>query len=322
MERLKWPAAAAGLAVLAGLLRRWQISAAFDEGGLVDGTHPATIAVIALLAGASALFLRMGLLTRDRVPMEPKGMSRWDLIFGAGDDIVYLGVMAAAAFCTAGAAPLWVSKGMELREIFRWYAQMGEVRWMSSGLFQFLLALCAAAGCAGLLMSARGAYRMCGNGRENVWLLLPMLTGCVWLLETYQSNAAHPGLWSYGPLLLAVVCGVLFYLECAGLSFEQGKARRMFWLAGMTVVLSAIALSDGPGWGPALLLLGQTLAALAALWEAPANLAHPPRAEWLGKRAGLLERRQALREREAWPEDYEEEEASEDAAIQEDEDHV
>ena len=107
---------------------------------------------------------------------------------------------------------------------------------------------------------------------------------CLWMLESYRANAAHPERWSYVPLLLAAALGLLFYLDCAGLAFDKGHPRRMLWLAGMTAVASGVALAGLPGYAAAALLASQTLAALAVLWLVPGNLRNPPGADRFGKK--------------------------------------
>ena len=47
MERLKWPGITVLLALLAVVLRRWQMAAAFDEAGLVNAVHPSSIRLFA-----------------------------------------------------------------------------------------------------------------------------------------------------------------------------------------------------------------------------------------------------------------------------------
>lgn len=321
MERLKWPGAALGLAGLAFGLRRWQMATTLDGEGLVNVGAAASVALLALMVGGAALFLRMALLHENRIPVEPEGVSCWDLVFGAADDVIYLGMMLAAALCTGISAPLWMREGLEGRPLRQWLLWGGEgQRWVDSGLLEYLLAVLALGGAVGLLLSARMAYRMCGTGRYNGWLILPVLSGSVWLLELYQHHAPQPSRWLYVPLLLAAVCGVLFYLSCARLSFESGRPRMVLWLGGMTVLFSAIGLADRPDGMVLFLLLGQMLAALAALWTAPGNLTRPPRETWLGRRAAMLNLRMEQPPRRTaydW-----QKEASGDAEIQEDEEHV
>ncbi len=91
-------------------------------------------------------------------------------------------------------------------------------------------------------------------------------------MESYRGHAADPVLWDYVPLLLAIICGMLMYLDCAGLSVGAPHPRRALWLAGATTVLSAVALAGGGEASGLLLLAAQLVAALCVLWRLPGNL--------------------------------------------------
>lgn len=280
LERLKWPGAALLLGGLGVLVRRWQLAAAFEgELGLHVPGAPSSWAMLAFCALAAAVFLLMAHSTPSRMRTEGR-LSRWDYAFAAGGDWIYIALMAAAGLVTLAAAPFLFQEAAALQAIRKANDGAGE-----SGLLQVVLALSTIPACAGLVISARNAFRLTGRGKENGALLLPVLLSCLWLLESYRANAADPVLWNYVPLLAAVAFGVLFALDVAGLAFERGHARRMLWLAGMTVVFSAVALVGAPGAAMAALLGGQALAALAALWVVPGNLRRPLPADWFGLRA-------------------------------------
>ena len=313
LERLKWPGTAALLGVLGVLMRRWQMTTAFEgELGLHIPGASASWAMIAFffLAGAVLLLLAHNAPARQ----QPEGrVSRWDVLFAAEGDGVYLVLMILAALFTLAAAPLLFQEAARFMAIRK---ATGEG---DNGLLQIVLALCTIPACVGMVASARNAYRMRGRGRESGALLLPALLGCVWLLESYRANASDPVLWDYVPLLLAVGLGLLFSLDCAGLSFGAGHARRTLWLAGITVVLCAVALASIPGRAMTMLLAGQLLAALAALWVVPGNLRRPPAAD----RFGLRSRRFALQD--SIPEEEERDGDPEQPApqeIQEEDDHA
>lgn len=281
LERLKWPGLAFGLGVLGALLRRWQLASAFEETlGLAQPWAPASLALTASLILAAALFLLLARNTSCRIKKDSR-MSRWDYVFASGEDRVYLPWMVLAGLCTLLAVPLLFREAAQLTVLRR---ATGEG---DNGLLQVILALAAFAAALALVLTGRNAHRMKGRGRESGVLLLPMAMGCVWLLEAYRVNAANPVLWDYVPLLLAIALGMLFFMDCAGLSFELGHPRRMLWLAAMTVVSSAVALASAPEKSAMALLAGQLLAALAALWVAPGNLARPPAADRFGLRARL-----------------------------------
>jgi len=282
-ERLKWPLTALAMAALGFLLRRWQMGSAFETDlHLSIAGAPASWAMTAFFALAAALFLLMARAAPVR-KKKSSALSRWDLTFAAGGDVFRLTLLVIAALLTLLAALFLFREAAQLIALRK---QTGEG---DSAFLQVVLGVCAFPGAAGIVFSARSAYRMTGRGRENVLLLLPLLFSCVWLLEAYRSNAADPVLWDYVPLLLASALGLLFQLECAGLAFsEKGHPRRMLWLAGMTAALSGAALGGPPTTAMALLLAGQLLVALAALWTAPGNLRRPPSPDRFGLRARLL----------------------------------
>ena len=99
-------------------------------------------------------------------------------------------------------------------------------------------------------------------------------------MESFRGHAANPVQWDYAPLLLAIVCGMLFYMDFAGMSTSAARPRRLLWMAAMTLALTGPALTsalEGGGWADILLLSAQALAAAAVLWRLPPNLKRPPR---------------------------------------------
>ena len=146
----------------------------------------------------------------------------------------------------------------------------------NNGVLLMLTAVTSLLGFFGLLMAGRDRYRGIREGKGERLLMLPSINGCLWLMESYRGHAANPVLWDYVPLLLAIICGMLFYMDCAGLAADAIHPRRTLWLSGMTVVLSAVALASDWDLGSAMLLVSQILAALTVLWRLPMNMEHPP----------------------------------------------
>lgn len=295
------------LAAAGALVRRWQMTSAFDGEGLALRGAPASWAMLVfyILAGAVFLCLARGMCVSE----QPEGrLSRWDTAFAAQGDSIYMVLTAASAVLTLAAVPLFLREAAWLTAV-RKATGVGD-----NGILQVILALCAIPACWTLLFSGISAYRMKGRGKENASLLLPVLLCCIWMLEAYRSNAADPVLWDYVPLLLAAALGLLFYLACAGMSFEGGHPRQMIWLAAMTAAASAAAMVGQQLSGAVALLGGQILAALAALWRVPVNLRCPPGAERFGLRAA----RRAQRRKGS----FEEKDGGAVQEIQEEDSHV
>ena len=321
-ERLKWPVGALALGALGALLRRWQLRAALDaESGLFTPFAPASLALAAYLVAALALALLFAARTRES-RQERGRLCRWEVLFAAGGDAVYLGLAVLGALLTLGAAPLLLGEAMQVRAA-RAVSESGDSvgALASSGILEILLAVCAAAACAAMLAAAQNNYRMRGRGRENAALLLPVLLCCLWLLKSYRSNAPDPALWSYVPLLLAIALFTLFHMECAALSFADGKPRRLLWLAAAAIVMGGAAMvGSAAGTGGNLLLGGQAAAALAALWVVPGNLLCPPGADRFGLRAQLRQNRETSGQTPE-PEQEQDQESEADREVREEEDH-
>jgi len=283
-ERLKWPLAALILAGAGAGIRYWQESTAFEgELGLSIPNAPASWAMTAFFALAALVFIVLARMARVE-DVSQRRLSQWDLAFAAPGDAVHLALITLGALLTLLSAIF----------LFQEAAQMSAIRAETdrgdSPLLQIVLAVCAIPGGLGLAMSAGISYRAAGRGRENGALLLPLLLNCVWLLEAYRTNAADPVLWDYVPLLFAVAMALLFQMESAGMAFTaKGHPRRLLWLAGMTVAVSGAALGGLPRPGMLLLVGGQALCAMGALWTLPANLSSPPGDGVFGPRAKWVE---------------------------------
>ena len=132
----------------------------------------------------------------------------------------------------------------------------------------------------GLLQMGRDGLRPGRRGKGGFSAALPGIAGCVWLMESFRGHAANPVQWDYAPLLLAIVCGMLFYMDFAGMSTSAARPRRLLWMAAMTLALTGPALTsalEGGAWADILLLSAQALAAAAVLWRLPPNLENPPK---------------------------------------------
>lgn len=290
--RPRWLLVTAGLAVLAGVLRRWQLATAFEgELRLPIPLAPASMALGCTLVIAGAAF---GLLANvQRVVKPPRGdrrRDRWNRALSAPGDLIGLGVMLLAAFLMLLAAPLLFREGWSMWQAFR----LSVAPTGNNGVLLMAAGATALAGCGGVLAVTRACYRGEGHGKGAI--VLPALHGCLWLMELYRGHAADPVLWDYVPMLLAVVGGMLLYMDWGGLSSGRPRPRRTLWLAGMTAVFTAVALAGSWQWGEGLLLVAQLVLAFVVLNRLPVNLEHPtwaarvsipePEGRWPGPESG------------------------------------
>ena len=277
--RIRWLACALGFALAATLVRLLQLSTAFEAPlGLAIPHAPASVTLLCLLvmAGAALLMLAVHQPLRRR-PWAKGQAHRWDFAFLDVNDRVYPVMMVGAAFLALGAAPgLLIRGASRLRLYLELRGQHGQPT--DNG---FLL-LCTAAGALlaffGLLQMGRESFRPGRRGKGGFSAALPGAACCMWLLEHFRAHASDPVLWDFAPQIVAIVAGMLFYMDCAGMSTGASRPRRLLWLAGMTVVLSALSLPEQSSVSDLLLLAAQALAAAATLWRLPPNLENPPAA--------------------------------------------
>lgn len=276
--RTPWLGGALAAALACAALRRWQLSSAFDpELGLPVPGAQASVILLCVLLMAAAWFL---LLAAGR-PLHPGQGGCWGLVFlDTGDRLYPIGVVTAA-FLAAAAAPVLLPVGLG-----QWQAYQAAVAARLSqlpsnnGMLTIVTAAGAALSFLGLVLTGRDGLRPGRRGRVGLYAALPGVAGCVWLMESFRAHAANPVRWDYAPLLLAIVCGMLFYMDFAGISAGTPHPRRLLWMAAMTLVLSApaavSALADR-SLGDMLLLASQSVMAAAVLWRLVPYLDAPPR---------------------------------------------
>ena len=285
--RFSWLLFTLTAAFAAAARRRWQLASAFEgPSGLPISGAPASVTLACVLVMAAAWFLILAVhQPLSHRPKAPGQAHRWDLIFLDAGDPVYPILVVLAAFLALGAAPFLLRTGLtqwqEYQKVRELLAQGIDAQLPTNN---GMLAMATAAGALlsflGLLQMGRDGLHPGRRGKGGFSAALPGTAGCVWLMESFRGHAANPVQWDYAPLLLAIVCGMLFYMDFAGMSTSAARPRRLLWMAAMTLTLSAPAIVSALAehtLADLLLLFAQALAAAAVLWRLPPNLERPPR---------------------------------------------
>lgn len=288
--RLAWLISVGAAALACAALRQWQLATAFEpDTGLAAPGAQASVILVCVLAMAGAWLI---LLAQGRSP-RGGAARRWDTVFLGTGDPVFPGLTAAAALLALLALPVLFVVGVDQFQLYQAAREAGVQPPSNNGMLTLATAAAALLAALGLFQTARDGLRPGRRGRGGFAAALPGVMGCVWLMESFRAHAANPVRWDYAPQLLAICLGMAFYMEFAGLSAGLPRPRRLLWLAGMTVIFSAVALASTAAelsaltragaslWaaqaGDALLLLSQILAAAGTLWRLPPYLEQPVR---------------------------------------------
>ena len=279
--RRPWLASTLAVALAAAALRRWQLSAAFDWLGLAIPGAQSSVILVCLLLMAGAWFVILAVYQPvSKRPWSAGQAHRWDLVFLDSGDPVYPILVVAAAFLAAASIPMLLPMGLDQWQTYQAAVKAHLQPPSNNGVLTLATAVGALLAFLGLLQMGRDGLHPGRRGKGGFSAALPGVAGCVWLMESFRAHAADPVLWDYTPLLLAIVCGMLFYMDFAGMSAGAARPRRLLWMAAMAVALSAVALvtawTEG-SWADVLLLLSQTITAAAVLWRLPPNLENPPK---------------------------------------------
>ena len=288
-RRTTWLISVGAAALAAALLRRWQLASAFEpDTGLATPGAQASVILVCLLvmAGAWLILLAMG-------RGGPDPARRWDMVFVTRGDPVFPVLTVASAALAALAVPVLFVVGVDQFQLYQMAREAGAQPPSNNGMLTLATAAGALLAALGLLQMGRDGLRPGRRGKGGFSAALPGAAGCVWLMESFRAHAANPVQWDYAPQLIAIVAGMGFYMDFAGMSAGAPRPRRLLWMAGMTVILSAAPLATvlaelsarlavggsllAAETGDALLLLSQLLAAAGVLWRLPPYLEHSAR---------------------------------------------
>lgn len=292
--RAPWLVCTAAAALAAAALRRWQMVSAFEEGtGLAIPGAQASVILLCLIAMAGAWFILLSMhQPLAKRPWSAGQAHRWDLVFLDAGDPVYPILVVLAAFLALASIPVLFIVGVEQWRLYQELLAAHLQPPSNNGLLTLATAAGAFLAALGLLQMGRDGLRPGRRGKGGFSAALPGVAGCIWLMESFRAHAANPVRWDYVPQIIAIVLGMAFYMDFAGMSAGAARPRRLLWMAGMTVILSAVSLVSTAAelsalsaaqapilsaqLGDLLLLLSQTLAAAGVLWRLPPNLENPP----------------------------------------------
>ena len=282
-----WLLCTLAAAFVSAVLRRWQLGSAFepDTGLAIPGAQASVILTCGLVMTAAWFIILSMYQPASTRPGTAGRARRWDLAFLDAGDPVYPILVILGAFLALAAVPFLLRLGIgqwrTYREALAAKALNPSVQLHSNnGVLTIATAAGALLSFLGLLQMGRDGIHPGRRGKMGFSAALPGVAGCVWLMESFRAHAANPVQWDYAPLLLSIACGMLFYMDFAGISAGAARPRRLLWEAAMTFTLSAPALVTALAYksrADILLLLAQALAAAGVLWRLPPNLENPPR---------------------------------------------
>lgn len=229
------------------LLRRWELSTAFETSGLAVPFAPTSVALIIL---SIVLALVFALLCRGA----KHEFSGYGDAFCASGGWVYLLICALASANLLIAGISFLANGLLGFTL--------DVLHSLLGVLCILSFVC-------VLITALGNFRA-NHPKYSLALLVPAYTFCLWLVSAYQQRAADPVVLDYVYELFAIICALLGLYFAAAFSFAKAKVWRCSFFCLMSVYFSIVTLADSHDRSTLLLFVFTILYQLATA----ANLLH------------------------------------------------
>lgn len=246
------------LSVLGGLagfaLRNWQLSAAVDPvSGILLPTHPATLGLLLLSAGAALL----ALLLPRRVRC-PEGVEN---VFFCPHSL-YMALTAAAGLLLLGTGGLGLLGTLRSYQDLMAVAAVAQERAPFPVLDALCGGLCLPAG-VGILVFGRGNYRGTDSPGRLLSSLAPGYLALLLLIRFYVGHSSDPLLLRYAWPLLGWIATLLALYCVASCGYRGPAPRTTLFFSGAAVFLQLTSLADRPERFQVLCALALTLYLLA-----------------------------------------------------------
>ncbi len=121
----------------------------------------------------------------------------------------------------------------------------------------------AAAGVCAIQLTVQGG-RSGREGARQLFSVVLVLFGCLWMVVTYKENAANPVIWSFAMEILALCAATLAFYFAAGYQFGQSQPLRSIYFSYLGTFLCMICIIDSHSGADAVGFAGLTL--LLGMW--------------------------------------------------------
>ncbi|MGM9574388.1 MAG: hypothetical protein ACI3VE_00555 [Oscillospiraceae bacterium] len=116
------------------------------------------------------------------------------------------------------------------------------------------------------------AHKRYSPGLTSLFMTLPVVMYCLWLIACYKANSNNPNLWVYAIEIIAVCCLIIAFYYTAGFPFGRARPRHAVYFCMMGAFLGIVTLADSRYMGLQLILLGSAGMLIMENWLIVQNI--------------------------------------------------
>lgn len=133
------------------------------------------------------------------------------------------------------------------------------------GLYTLIAALAVCSGLSFPLICS-AARRRFSPGLVSVFMTLPVIMFCLWLIACYRANANNPNVWNYAIEIIAICAVILALFHVSGYAFGRSTPKRTAFLCQFAAFMCITTLADSRYMGLELILVGTAGMLLLENW--------------------------------------------------------
>lgn len=103
-------------------------------------------------------------------------------------------------------------------------------------------------------------------GLTSLFMTLPVVMYCLWLITCYRANSNNPNVWVYAIEIITVCCLIIAFYYTAGFPYGKARPRSAVYFCMLGAFLTIVTFADSRYAGLQLILLGSAGMLLMENW--------------------------------------------------------
>ncbi len=124
-------------------------------------------------------------------------------------------------------------------------------------------------------LAAQSTVKSADSGLVCLYLTLPVVQFCFWLITCYKQNSTNPAVWAYAVAILAIAAALLGFYYLAGYPYGRAKPYSFLYFSMLGSFMCIMSLADNRNFGEKLMFAAAAAMLMFAAWMVVSNMRPP-----------------------------------------------